>query len=59
MMLPAIFLQLAYLFIFIWSVAMTVQDFQSSSKNWLTVLMHISVAVVSLNFLLLSTGISL
>ncbi|MER2261420.1 MAG: hypothetical protein ABS934_05345 [Psychrobacillus sp.] len=58
-MLPAILLQFAYLFIFIWSVAMLVQDFQGTQKNWLTVLLHISVAIVSLNYLLLSLGISL
>ncbi|MFZ0578073.1 MAG: hypothetical protein WAM41_11270 [Psychrobacillus psychrotolerans] len=58
-MLPAILLQLAYLFIFIWSVAMLVQDFQVTHKNWLTVLLHISVAIVSLNYLLVSLGISI
>ncbi|MCM3356702.1 MULTISPECIES: hypothetical protein [unclassified Psychrobacillus] len=58
-MLPAILLQFAYLFIFIWSVAMLVQDFQGTQKNWLTVLLHISVAIVSLNYLLVSLGVSI
>ena len=58
-MLPTILLQFAYLFIFIWSVAMLVQDFQGTQKNWLTVLLHISVAIVSLNYLLVSLGVSI
>mgnify|MGYP000042628817 len=58
-MLPAILLQFAYLIILIWSVAMLVQDFQGTHKNWLTVLLHISVAIISLNYLLVSLGISI
>ena len=58
-MLPAILLQFAYLFIFIWSVAMLVQDFPGTQKNWFTVLLHISVAIVSLNYLLVSLGVSI
>jgi len=57
-MLPTILLQFAYLFILIWSVAMLLQDFKGKHKNWLTVLLHISVAIISLNYLLVSLGIS-
>ncbi len=57
--MPVLLLQFAYLFIFIWSVAMLVQDFKGTHKHWLTVLLHISVAIISLNYLLHSLGISI
>jgi len=38
--------------IFVWSVVMLVQDFKMSRKVWMDVLLHASVAVVSLHFFL-------
>jgi hypothetical protein len=56
-MLPSILVQIAYLIIFIWSIMMLVQDLQVSRKAWITVLLHASIAVVSLNFFLASSSI--
>jgi hypothetical protein len=51
-MLPNFLVQIAYLIIFIWSIIMLVQDLKVSRKAWITVLLHASIAIVSLNFFL-------
>ncbi|WNF35135.1 hypothetical protein RJD24_11685 [Bacillaceae bacterium IKA-2] len=56
-MLPSILIQIAFLIIFIWSIMMLVQDLQSSNKAWISVLLHAAIAVVSLNFFLIESGI--
>jgi hypothetical protein len=50
--MPIILVQIAYLIIFVWSIMMLVQDIQMSRKVWITVLLHASIAVISLNFFL-------
>lgn len=54
--MPTILVQLAYLVIFIWSIVMLVQDIQLSRKSWLNILLHLSIAIVSLNWFLHSIG---
>lgn len=54
--MPSIVLQLAYLVIFVWSVFHLVQDLRLSRKDWLTMLLYLAVALVSLNWLLDSLG---
>ncbi|MCA0758105.1 hypothetical protein KP806_23885 [Paenibacillus sp. N4] len=49
--MPDILVQIAFLIIFIWSVVMLVQDFKVSRKAWMNILLHASVAVVSIHFL--------
>jgi hypothetical protein len=56
-MLPSFLVQIAYLIIFIWSIMMLVQDLQVSRKAWIIVLLHASIAIVSLNFFLTGNGI--
>jgi hypothetical protein len=56
--MPSILVQIAYLIIFIWSIMMLVHDLQISRKAWITILLHASIAVVSLNFFLASNNIS-
>jgi hypothetical protein len=56
-MLPSFLVQIAYLIIFIWSIMMLVQDLQVSRKAWITVLLHASIAIVSLNFFLAGSSI--
>jgi hypothetical protein len=56
-MLPSFLVQIAFLIIFIWAVMMLVQDLQVSRKAWITVLLHASVAIVSLNFFLAGSSI--
>jgi hypothetical protein len=51
-MLPSSLVQIAYLIIFIWAIMMLVQDLQVSRKAWISVLLHASIAIVSLNFFL-------
>ncbi len=58
-MLPNILVEIASLIIFIWAVYMLVLDLQISRKVWLNVLLHASVAIVSLNFFLGYTNINL
>jgi hypothetical protein len=50
--MPSILVQIAFLIIFIWSIMMLVQDLKVSRKVWMNVLLHASVAVVSLHFFL-------
>lgn len=50
--MPSILVQIAFLIIFIWSIIMLVQDLKVSRKVWMNVLLHASVAVVSLHFFL-------
>jgi hypothetical protein len=52
--MPSILVQIAYFIVFIWSIMMLVQDLQVSRKVWITVLLHASIAVISLNFFLAS-----
>jgi hypothetical protein len=52
--MPSILVQIAYFIVFIWSIMMLVQDIQVSRKVWITVLLHASIAVISLNFFLAS-----
>ncbi|WP_211747719.1 hypothetical protein [Paenibacillus sp. Marseille-Q4541] len=54
--MPTILVQLAYLVIFIWSIVMIVQDIQLSRKSLLNILLHIAIAIVSLNWFLHSIG---
>jgi hypothetical protein len=51
-MLPGFLVQISFLIIFIWSIMMLVQDLQVSRKAWIIVLLHASIAIVSLNFFL-------
>jgi hypothetical protein len=57
--MPTLFVQLAYLVIFIWSVISLVQDFQQPRKAWLPILLHLAVAIVTLNWFLHSINYSL
>lgn len=50
--MPSILLQIAFVIFFIWSIIMLVQDFKLARKVWMNVLLHASVAVVSLHFFL-------
>lgn len=50
--MPDFLVQIAFLLIFVWSVFMLVQDFKGSRKDWMKVLLHVSVAVVSFDFFL-------
>ncbi|WP_169086175.1 hypothetical protein [Paenibacillus sp. PL91] len=50
--MPSFLVQIAFLIIFVWSIVMLVQDLKVSHKRWMNVLLHASVAVVSLNFFL-------
>jgi hypothetical protein len=56
-MLPSFLVQIAYLIIFIWSIMMLVQDLQVSRQAWIIVLLHASIAIVSLNFFLAGNSI--
>jgi hypothetical protein len=56
-MLPSILVQIAYLIIFIWSIMMLIQDLQVSGKAWISVLLHASIAIVTLNFFLAGSSI--
>ena len=51
--MPSILVQIAFLIIFVWSIVMLVQDLKVSHKLWMNVLLHASVAVVSLHFFLI------
>lgn len=57
--MPSILVQIAYLIIFVWSVMKVFQDLQVARKDWITVLLYASVAVVSLHFFLTSVDIRL
>jgi hypothetical protein len=50
--MPSFLVQIAFLVIFIWSVMMLIQDFKLSRKVWMNIMLHASVAVVSLDFFL-------
>jgi hypothetical protein len=55
--MPSLLVQIAYLIVFIWSIMMLVRDLQVSRKIWITVLLHLAIAVISLNFFLATTSI--
>lgn len=50
--MPAILVQIAFIIVFVWSIVMLVQDLKMSRKEWLNVLLHASVAVITLHFFL-------
>ncbi|WP_176444832.1 hypothetical protein [Paenibacillus herberti] len=54
--MPSIVLQLAYLVIFVWSIYHLVQDLRVSRKDWLTLLLHLAVAIISLSWLMDALG---
>ena len=50
--MPLILVELSFLIVFIWSIMMLVQDLQSSRKAWISVLLHVAVAIISLDYFL-------
>ncbi|MGN7457966.1 hypothetical protein ACTHPH_24410 [Paenibacillus pasadenensis] len=57
--MPTILLQLSYLVLLVWAVYSFVQDLKMSRKDWLVLLLHLAVAIISLNWLLDSLGYKL
>ncbi|CDN42209.1 MULTISPECIES: hypothetical protein [Paenibacillus] len=56
--MPTLLIQLSYLVIFIWAVISLVQDLQLPRKAWLPILLHLAVAIITLNWFLHSINYS-